>query len=489
MASSTGRRTVASDLMGIVLCGPGNNLGPLARQENMPKALLPIGNRPLIEAPLQMLEDAGITTVFLLCLGGWHESALNTWVKSSCKSSSRPLVVATSEEDDLAGSADALRFLLRHDKYRARLNAQSTMSCVIVSCDARCDVPLYKILDSHRESGTHLTSVCYDPRNGPDPSAKKRDGGSLLAYAKDVDVSDAKAVPGHPRHPRLLLAEALADIDDDQLQLRTSMLWQYGKLEVSTTLRQLHLYICSRTILDVIEREDAISRFDADFVTLACKAQTQPALRKRYSLPEDILCSMYLVNTTGARLLSKPAAHGRVVVQRDTQSQFQHGCMRVNTIRAYAEAQKDVLKHSSQDPRVPITFIVAERSTVGQDCLAAVETFGETNIQEVLADGSVVTPAGAAPTGSVDEKSTVKRSCLGFGVRIGKGCKITGCTFMDGVTVLDGAKLENSIVCAGAVVGERASLKDCIVGGRHRVPDRIDKKGEELFEGGEISLQ
>ena len=60
---------------------------------------------------------------------------------------------------------------------------------------------------------------------------------------------------------------------------------------------------------------------------------------------------------------------------------------------------------------------------------------------------------------------------------------------MDGVVVGDGVKLENCIVCTGATIGERCSLKECVVGARYRVQDRLDKKGEELFEGGEISLQ
>ena len=60
---------------------------------------------------------------------------------------------------------------------------------------------------------------------------------------------------------------------------------------------------------------------------------------------------------------------------------------------------------------------------------------------------------------------------------------------MDGVVIGDGAKVENCIVCTSAVIGERASLRECIVGARYRVGEKVEKKGEELFEGGEISLQ
>ena len=526
--NGTARRNVASDYAAIVLCGPGGQMGPLSRSENLPKALLPIGNRAMIESPLLYLDDAGINTIFVLCLDS-HEAAINTWIKTSYRGNTRPIVVAASDEDDLAGSADAVRFLLEQDRFRSRLNGSGSGSSegnvIVVSCDARCDVPLHQVLDGHRASGAILTSVCFDPATGADPGVKKKDGGHLLGFVNETSDRPSFA-PTHAASrasdTRLVVAGALADIDDE-VSLRTSMLWRYGKVRLSSRLRQLHLYVVRRSVLDVIVQEPAISRFDADFVSTLCKAQYQSALRQRFDLPDHILCRAHFVGggSGGGESNTPPVPRTTAKADKSTSTSAgaveQHHCNRINTTRAYAEAQKHALRYSTQEPRIPASFKIAERSTIGSDCLVASVPMssstatttrdtatgggggdGVSSLQASVnsttsatastagtGDGSIATGLG----GSLDEKSTVKRSILGLSVRIGKNCRITGCTLMDGVVVGDGVKLENCIVCTGATIGERCSLKECVVGARYRVQDRLDKKGEELFEGGEISLQ
>ena len=42
--------------------------------------------------------------------------------------------------------------------------------------------------------------------------------------------------------------------------------------------------------------------------------------------------------------------------------------------------------------------------------------------------------------------------------------RITNCIVMDNVTVKEGANVTGSLLCDGAVIGERCEVKDCIVG-------------------------
>jgi translation initiation factor eIF-2B subunit gamma len=48
--------------------------------------------------------------------------------------------------------------------------------------------------------------------------------------------------------------------------------------------------------------------------------------------------------------------------------------------------------------------------------------------------------------------------------RLGAGVKVINCVMMDDVSVGDGSHLQNCVICRGAVVQERATLKDCQVG-------------------------
>lgn len=45
------------------------------------------------------------------------------------------------------------------------------------------------------------------------------------------------------------------------------------------------------------------------------------------------------------------------------------------------------------------------------------------------------------------------------------GAKVLNSVLQDGVTVGDGCHIQNSILCSGSVIMERASVKDCQVRG------------------------
>ena len=118
----------------IILAGYGGSLYPLTEPENVPKALLPIANKPMISYPLTWLEQAGITTVIIVCQEE-AESKISHWVKNGWKGSGRPSVVAVSSEDEAVGSADALRDI--KDKIKTDF--------IVISCDSILEMPAYKV--------------------------------------------------------------------------------------------------------------------------------------------------------------------------------------------------------------------------------------------------------------------------------------------------------------------------------------------------------
>jgi hypothetical protein len=42
--------------------------------------------------------------------------------------------------------------------------------------------------------------------------------------------------------------------------------------------------------------------------------------------------------------------------------------------------------------------------------------------------------------------------------------KVINCVLMDNVSVAEGSHIQNCVICSGAVIQERATLKDCQVG-------------------------
>jgi ADP-glucose pyrophosphorylase len=47
--------------------------------------------------------------------------------------------------------------------------------------------------------------------------------------------------------------------------------------------------------------------------------------------------------------------------------------------------------------------------------------------------------------------------------RLGSNVKVINCVLMDNISIGDGSHIQNSIICSGAAVQERCSLKDCQV--------------------------
>ncbi|CCG81562.1 Translation initiation factor eIF-2B subunit gamma [Taphrina deformans PYCC 5710] len=412
-----GRSSTNQEFTAIILAGLGGNLIPFSNPENLPKALLPIANKALISYPLAWVEKAGITSTIILCLDA-HEAAINSWLKTTWKGTSRPFLLAASSEDEVVGSADAIRTLLS-DKHKDKVRSD----VIILSCDTICEIPPHELLDTHRLSNASITAVFY--RNHPADvlSPVKKGSKTFTAFEKSSST--------------LLYTNSEADIEDD-LELRTSMLWKFPKVDLTTSLTDLHLYVCRRAVLDLVRDEDAIARINTDLLPLLCKAQFQSLLRSRHGLPDSTCAKVYVPRTD-------------------------HFCARVNTKQAFVDMNRHVLKSLPSDARHPPSTTVGDRTTVGPD-------------------------SALGPDSTVDEKTTIKRTLIGSGVSIGKLCRLTNCIVMDGVVVRDQVKLENCVLCVGAVVHDKASLKDCIVGGNVNVPEKTERKGEEMVVGGEISM-
>lgn len=64
----------------------------------------------------------------------------------------------------------------------------------------------------------------------------------------------------------------------------------------------------------------------------------------------------------------------------------------------------------------------------------------------------------------VGDRASIKKCIVGRHCNIGKGAKLTGCVLWDFVTVEDNARLENVVLCSNVRIGEKASIKDCEFG-------------------------
>lgn len=136
----------------VFAAGLGNRLRPMT--DNLPKALVPVGGRPLIEYPLLLLRHYGIREIIINLhhFGEKIEAHLGDGEKLGLK-------IVYSKEKVLLETGGGL--------YRARHFLEGE-TFVLINSDVIIDLPLEEVILAHRKSRAQATLVLR-----PDPEADR----------------------------------------------------------------------------------------------------------------------------------------------------------------------------------------------------------------------------------------------------------------------------------------------------------------------------
>ncbi|XP_038056309.1 translation initiation factor eIF-2B subunit gamma-like [Patiria miniata] len=448
----------------IMAGGRGSRMPDLTA--SVPKALLPVGNRPLVWYPVNMLDKAGFESVIIVTFDSVKRDLVQA-LQSSAGELLIRLEVVTIPSDEDWGTAESLRFI--RDKIKTDV--------LVISCDLITDIELHLLADVHR---TYDASVTVLMHTLPDQSTE---GGIYVPGSKSKRKIEQRDIIGlDEKGGRILLLAAQADIEED-LTLRKSVFKRYPFIQVKTRLMDAHMYILKKWVLDFL----ADNKVGRTYSTI--KGELIPYLvRKQFSRPKtgQLVPQPNSMEPEGAQQDKDIASYGGLDEltktartmsswnehMGDMSDYYQHGdtlrchthimengfCIRANTVAAYCEANRQITQHRQilgDDPLIHPTATIKTKSQVGQDSM--------------LGEGTTVC-----------EKVSIKRSIIGKHCTVGDKVKIINSVIMDHVNISEGCTIQGSIVCGNTHIGEGVEMKDCLVGSSQNVPPRAKYSSEVI---------
>ncbi|KAI9208807.1 nucleotide-diphospho-sugar transferase [Polychytrium aggregatum] len=417
---------------------PPCSLYPLVNAEELPKALLPVGNKPMIYYQLQWLEAARIHEIIILTQVGAAKK-IKDYFKIYESSSDTAIEVVTVDED--YGTADALR----HIKNKIKKNF------IVLSCDVITDVHPHQIIDLHRAQNPSATVLFYD--------SSKLESGADKPKGKDEDTIEYVGIESSKS--RLVLLTSPDDIEDE-LPIQISAAKKFPVVNVTTQLRNAHIYIFNRWVMDLIVQKKHISSLREELLPLLVKAQYSKRVLENEGIDKlmatggDSFLRARALSTSGSAYLEDRGVICTAVTINDS------FCGRANTVWSYSQINFQFTKSHGEDSKISSSAVVDPKTPVSADSLIGEST-------------------------KIGERGSIKKCIIGSHCTIGKMVKLTGCIIMDHVVIEDGAKLDGTIVCNEARIMEKATLKDCEVGVKAVVEREATHKNEHLLRYEEMT--
>ncbi|XP_037131366.1 translation initiation factor eIF-2B subunit gamma [Syngnathus acus] len=425
---------------------------------NTPKAMLPVGNRPLIWYPLNLLERVGFDEVIVITTKE-VQKMMSTDLKLKMDVKLKLDFVCIPEDEDM-GTADALR----------HIQPKIKTDILVLSCDVITDVALHEVVDLFRAhdatlamlmSKAHEFTETVPGQKGKKKAAEQRDfvgvdqsGKRVLFMANEVDLEDG-------------------------LSIRKSILNKHPRMLIKTGLLDAHLYCMKKAVVDFLNDSKSISSIRGELVPYLVRKQFSKARSspKRQD-DSDEQSQTKSDNSTNNELLISSRDDGLLQLAQERScwndhhgdmSEAYHGgklrcyvhimeqglCYRVNTLAAYIEANRLVPKLLLEEPAVHPSAVISERCQMGSDSMI----------------GALC---------QIADKTSIKRSTIGSSTAIKEKVRVTNSIIMHGVTVEEECNIQGSVICNNAVIGRGSDLKYCLVGSGQRIESAAERTNEVI---------
>ncbi|KAG8700546.1 hypothetical protein FRC09_005893 [Ceratobasidium sp. 395] len=442
------------EFQAVILAGHGANLQPLTNEvggQTASKALLPVGNRPMISHVLHWIEDY----VLVVCPSA-HKPEISHHLHRS-EYSNMQLDLVSVDEDDLAltGTAQVLR------EIEGLLKAY----VIVLPCDflPPPSFSLTTLLNAFREDVDEpVAGVLLYER--PVPSDGKDKGPRLT-----VGINEAT---------RTLLYVDGDDDGEDELEIHMGLTTEFPKARFTTRYLDSHVYVLRRSVLGALKQHSGLLSFREEVLPWLCKLGYRKSKRERWGAalkPQDPYLRLAVLHTTA--YIHRDPLTGAITnapTSPEMPTPYEDDPSTKDKAQIGRPLRTAYVVHRAKDGFAGRGNTVPGYMDLNRQALARLTT--KQPGKSAPAHGDSIVPASV----TVGERASIKRSVIGEHCRIGKNVKITGCVVMDHVEIAEGAKLENCIISRQCQIGERASLKECELETGYRVLPEANLKGEKL---------
>uniref|UniRef100_A0A672IY22 Translation initiation factor eIF2B subunit gamma n=1 Tax=Salarias fasciatus TaxID=181472 RepID=A0A672IY22_SALFA len=423
----------------LMAAGGGSRMTDLTY--NTPKPLLPVGNKPLMWYPLNLLERVGFEEVIVITTKE-VQKMMNTDPKMKMDVKMKLDVVPIQEDEDM-GTADALRHIQQKIK----------TDILVVSCDLITDVALHEVVDlfrAHNATLAMLMSKAHEfTETVPGQKGKKK-----TAEQRDFVGVDQSG-------KRLLFMANEADLEDG-LTVRKSIMRKHPRMHIKTGLVDAHLYCLKKAVVDFLTENKFISSIRGELVPYLVRKQFSKTSNSQ-KMKDDVEDQTQmkndeiLISSRDEPLLQLAQERSCWNDHHGDMSEAYHGgklrcyvhimdqglCYRVNTLAAYIDANRLAPK-LFEEPAVHPSAVISERCQMGSDSII----------------GALC---------QIADKTSIKRSTIGNATTVKEKVKVANSIIMHGVTIEEGCNIQGSVICSNAVIGRGADLKYCLVGNGQRI--------------------
>uniref|UniRef100_A0A453S8J0 Translation initiation factor eIF2B subunit gamma n=1 Tax=Aegilops tauschii subsp. strangulata TaxID=200361 RepID=A0A453S8J0_AEGTS len=363
------------DFQVVVLAGgTSEKLSPLVSKD-VPKALLPVANRPAISYVLDLLESSDLKDIIVVSkrpsssisapppVRSWalpfanapvrllqvvegQEAArlVGAWISSAYLDRLVVEVVAVTED---IGTAGALRAISK------RLVANDVL---VISGDLVTDVLPGAVAATHRRNGAAVTALlCSVPVSGPSDAASSggKDKAKKPCRLNIVGLDITRQF--------LLHVVSGTDVEKD-VRVYKRKIRAVGQMEIRSDLMDAHLYAFNRTTLqDVLEQKEAYRSIRLEVLPYLVKSQLRSAPSGGEGTIVDETGNVVVPPSSNLQCLSQHRAIAPSAFKQDLLASSGGGthrccvyiasknkyCHRLNSIQAYCDINRDVIGEAS----------------------------------------------------------------------------------------------------------------------------------------------